>query len=228
MDFYFPRSQIFLTAIPKTGCTSAMHFFTGLENSLEKINLNLTDSNFEEKIEIEYVESVMSIHELGDDSQRYLVLSDFSLLGQTSVAAFRNPFVRFASFWFDKVIQLRDRHYFNFGLTNYPSFEKLKIEDIRDSAKSFLSQDSQDQKNLDIHFRPQYYFYKEDLNYDVLIETEKLSDLPRILASKENRYRLISELEFPKFNTSLSSYPSEFYDDELSLLLRKSLNKKLF
>jgi hypothetical protein len=222
MDFSFPRSQVFLTAIPKTGCTSAMNFFTNLEDWLEKRKINISEVDSCETIKIDYEdEPGMSIHEMNSKSQNYLVGIDFQPDVQTSIAAFRNPFDRFASFWFDKVIKLRDPHYFHFGLLNFPSFEKLTLDAIRASAKNYLSQNIHDAKNTDPHCRPQYYFYKPGMNYDLYIDTEKLSNLPKVLSEHADRYRVISNLEFPIFNRLRKTYSTDFYDEELSLLVRK-------
>jgi hypothetical protein len=158
---------------------------------------------------------------MNSKSQNYLVGSDFQLDAQTSIAAFRNPFDRFASFWFDKVIKLRDPNYFHFGLLHFPSFEKLTLDAIRASAKNLLNQNFHDAENVDPHFRPQYYFWKSGMNYDLYIDTEKLSNLPKVLSEHADRYRVTSDLEFPIFNRSIKTYPSDFYDEELSLLLRK-------
>ena len=158
---------------------------------------------------------------MNSKSRDYLVGSDFHSGPQTSIAVFRNPFDRFASFWFDKVIKLRDPHYLDFGLLFFPSFEELTLDAIRTSAKNFLSQNFQDAKNVDPHFRPQYYFYKTGMTYDLYIETEKLRNLPKVLSENSDRYRVISDLEFPTFNRLIKTYPSDFYDEELSLLVRR-------
>jgi hypothetical protein len=222
MHFSLPRSQIYLTAIPKTGCTSAMNFFVGIESWLENRKLNLSQVNFNERIEIEYEDSLGSaIHSRESKSQIYLVDSDYSPKNQTTIATFRNPYDRFTSFWFDKVVLLRDQSYIDFGLLNFANFEDLNLDIIRSSAKFFLTQNIDISSNLDPHVKPQIFFYKPGIKYDLFVETEDLNTIPGELVRHSTRYRMLEDLDFPEFNDSLPSHPEDFYDEELSFLLRK-------
>ena len=56
MDFYFPRSRIFLTAVHKSGSTSAMNFFGALEQYLDMSNLSIDQHSNEAEVELNYLD----------------------------------------------------------------------------------------------------------------------------------------------------------------------------
>ena len=220
MDFTFPRSGIFLTTIPKTGCTSAINFFTALEVELERIKTNLFEFNSDTELVLSYPDRFESIHESGSPSKNFLSENLLKYENLTSIATYRDPYKRFASFWFDKVILLKSREYLDFALKKYDKFENLDLGEIRNSAKIFLEENSHDTQNLDLHVRPQFYFLSEHAKYDLYFETEALRDIPEKLANFSSDFQPLRKLDFPHFHSTQLNLEF-FYDDELSFLVEK-------
>ena len=222
MDFYFPRSRIFLTAVHKSGSTSAMNFFGALEQYLDMSNLSIDQHSNEAEVELNYLDKWWEVHSDNEIALKYIVESNFLSDGIAicSIAIVRDPLERFSSFWFNKIALVRDSTYFEVAKKYFPNVEITSMESIRESAKAFLKSTEFTKRLLDdLHLRPQAASIQLNRKYDLVIETKQLSQIPQRLADKSSQFRFISESKFPHFNITEKELTDKFYDEELVNML---------
>jgi hypothetical protein len=225
MNFCFPRSKIFLTSIPKTGCSSAISFFTHLELWLEEKDKFIDEVDSKESIKLKYPKEFWAIHSPESNAKFYSTESVFQENSPLRIATYRNPYDRFASFWFDKVILLQDSSYHRFAIEILDQIEDLDMKLIRDAAKKFLVKSDSNSASLDHHFMPQYQFFDAEQNYEIYVETQELSTLPKKIAQFSPDHKNFERLIFPKFHSTNLPDVKDFYDDELKTLVNKFYEK---
>jgi hypothetical protein len=179
------------------------------------VNLEFVDAPFkvhsDKGIAIQYMLPESSFHE------------DFI---SRSIVILRNPFDRFTSFWFNKIILMQDLFYFRLSKQYFPNIEISNFELIRDGAKKFLV--SADFKHLlenDIHMRHQHLSVSLDKKYDLYVETKDLSNLPMLLSQKFPEYKSLEVLKFPIDNSTDKVQLRNFLDTELRALVMDRYRK---
>jgi hypothetical protein len=228
MDFYFPRTGIFLTTIPKTGCTSVMTYFTAIETFLEENGL----TSFPPEGRIDFFldfEIYKNIHFDGSKANKFRVCNNYKLENDEiiSIATYRNPFERFGSFWFDKVVRMGDFNYFNFAQNELSTLQVLDSNLIRSAAKKFISRNINSSGIVDQHFNQQHVSIRQDLAYDFYIETKDLKSLPGMLSQKNSVFECLRKVEFIQLNKTPFSVMAGFYDRELVELVATYYSKDL-
>jgi hypothetical protein len=228
MHFYFPRSQIFLTAIHKNGCTSAMNYFGTIENFLNNSNIMLENLNVEHSANFDFSDNPVMVHLDKEIATRYMVNDVFSHEGAVnlSIAIIRTPFDRFASFWFNKIVLMQDTTYYQLARKYYPSTEIANFKTIREGAKNFLvSTDFRDLIENDEHLRHQYLSILLEKKYDLYVETKNLSGLPSMLSRKFPEYESLEASKFPNDNFTDKVQTRGFLDPELRAMIRDFYKK---
>ena len=223
MNLYFPRSKVQLTAIPKTGCTSVLSFFTALELNLESQNEFLNDNISISKLDYSFLDPLTSIHDVGNspllkywDHNPGKTKHD----GRLKVVTLRNPYDRFTSFWLNKIVYANDPNFFKLAIELLPPSEENDLRSIQKAAHNFLSSLTPSKK-LDAHFRPQYMFLSGKAKYDLSIMTNNIQNLPSELSRISPRYRGIKDLEIPNLNFTDSHIKTKFLNPELTSLIEQ-------
>ena len=218
MDFFFPRLELYLTAIPKAGCTSSMNFFTSLELFLLNNDLTLSDNLDDVSIELKNEDLASRVHLSDSPTSRYLTTIKSALIPSSTlfIGIYRDPIARFESFWIDKVVLQRDSNYFTLSNSLLREKEITSIVDTTDAAKVFLNTlDFSKPEFIDPHIRPQSSFMLPVERYDLLLETKNLDHLPRYLAEKSPKYNFLRKLKFPHHNQPLPLLKNALLDFEL-------------
>ena len=216
MDFYFPRSGIHLTAIPKNGCTSVMTFFTALEFFMSNKHESSVNTSRIPKLDYSFLENCKDIHQGNSPIWKYRVKNPPLEKNRdvTNFLVLRNPYQRFSSFWFNKVFEVHDFYYAPFALNVLPILPEVKNVDMQKYAEEFIL--SLDIRGfLDAHIRPQFQFLSSDVDYDLILETNDLSKLPSHLSNTNARFRFLSEVEIPRLNESESFKEGSFFSSKL-------------
>ena len=216
MDFYFPRCDIHLTAIPKTGCTSVMTFFTALEEFLESQFKTLGETTQIPKLDYSFLKDVGNIHALNSPVWKYFIQNPLDILSQNvfRIAILRNPFQRFISFWFDKVVNMSDPYYAKIAIELLPLAPVISLREMQKYAEKFIL-NLDEEFSLDPHFRPQILFLNSKVKYDLIMETEELIYLPSRFSNLDPKFQNLKDLEIPKFNISEHSQKDAFLSIEL-------------
>ena len=218
MDFYYPRSQIFLTAVHKSGSTSAMNFFGAMEDYLVKNDLEMKNSNNFSAVELSYKEMPWEIHSDQNLATQYVVRSDFNPQSKIlcSIAIVRDPLERFTSFWFNKIVLMRDSKYYEVAKRYFQNVEISNIESIRENAKEFLKSDDFSNRFVgDVHLKPQTVSIQDNRKYDLVIETKGLNQIPQRLVEKFPHFGFMESSKFPHYNNTEKELTGSFYDNEL-------------
>jgi hypothetical protein len=222
VNLYFPRSKVQLTAIPKTGCTSVLSFFTALELNLESQNEFLNDDISISKLDYSFLDPLTSIHvgnsplwKYWDHNPRKTVLD-----GRIKAVTLRNPYDRFTSFWLNKIVYAIDPNYFKLAVELLPPSEEIDFRSIQKAAHNFLL-NLTPSKKLDAHIRPQHMFLSGKAKYNLSIKTKNIQNLPSELSSILPRYRGIKDLEIPKLNFTDSHLKTKFLNPELVRLIEQ-------
>ena len=218
MDLYYPRSQIFLTAVHKSGSTSAMNFFGALENYLVKNDLEMSESKNFPAVQLSYKEMPWEIHSDQDLAIQYVVRSDNNPQRELlcSIAIVRDPLERFTSFWFNKIVLMRDSTYHELAKTYFQNVEISNMESIRENAKEFLKSDQFSKRFLsDAHLKPQTLSIQVNRKYDLVIETKELNQIPQRLVEKFPQFCFMESSKFPHYNNTEKELTGSFYDNEL-------------
>ena len=222
MNLYFPRSNIQLTAIPKTGCTSILSFFTALELKLESQNEFLNENTSISELDYAFLNPLASIHVGNSPLWKYSDRNSRKTIhdGRLKVIVLRNPYDRFTSFWFNKIVYANDPHYFKLAIDLLPPSNNLDFRSIQEAAQNFLLNLAPSRK-LDPHFRPQYLFVNGKTKYDLSIKTKNIQNIPSELSGILPRYRAIQDLEIPKLNFTASDIKTKFLNHELARLIEQ-------
>jgi hypothetical protein len=218
MDYYFPRLEMYLTAIPKTGCTSSMNFFAALELFLLNNDLALSDNLDQIRIESKSDELASTIHSSESSISRYLTTLENSSIPSSTlfIGIYRNPIDRFESFWTEKIVLQGDPNYL--ALSNLLLTEEnvVSLYETADAAKSFLNKlDFSNPESIDPHVRPQSSFMLPIEKYDLLIETKNLGYILECLAEKSPKYNFLRKLKFPHHNNLPPTLKGTLRDFEL-------------
>lgn len=222
MNFYFPRSRIFLTAVHKSGSTSVMNFFGALEEYLAANGASVDDVNELSDAELRYREESSDVHTDREIALKFMVEHDFNQtdLAICSVAIVRDPLERFTSFWFNKMVLMRDSTYYEVAKQYFPDVEVTSMGNIREGAKKFLnSTEFANRVKHDAHLQPQTYSVAESRHYDIYVETKELSKMPQKLVESSPQYSFIRNAIFPHNNPTEKELTQSFYDQELVDLL---------
>lgn len=195
--YFLPKTKIFFTVIPKTGCTSLKNYLFDLESSSEIIG--------SQKASAEYLE--MTIHSAK-------LLSQYRVRGMTSskirqgikVLVLRSPYTRALSAWVNKFLYAQ--HDFSiFSLYKDKPFTPVDFESIRElngAFEAFLRELLENEEFLasDPHWRPQSSFVSDPADYEIVVETRNLETLPLSLSNLP-RFSGLPELRpFPILNSS--------------------------
>jgi len=222
VNLYFPRSKVQLTAIPKTGCTSVLSFFTALELNLESQNEFLDENSSISELDYSFLDPLTSIHVGNSPLWKYWDHNPGKTNrdGRLKVVTLRNPYDRFTSFWLNKIVYANDPHYFKLAIELLPPSEENDFSSIQKAAHNFLS-NLTPSKKLDAHIRPQYMFLSGKAKYDLSIKTKNIQNLPSELSRISPRYRGIKDLEIPKLNFTDSHLKTRFLNPELTSLIEQ-------
>jgi hypothetical protein len=163
------------------------------------------------------------VHLENGPAQRYLTSNKTHVYtSHLSLATFRNPYDRFESFWFEKVVFLSDINYREYSLGLLTDEEAKSIEGIREAAKRFLkSLDFLKPDTLDRHLRPQSYTLESPNRYDVIVETQKLKLIPSLISTASDRYSFTKNLDFPVYNSGPGKISGDFFDADLRELINE-------
>ena len=199
-----------------------MNFFGALENFLAKNNLEMNESTNIAAVELSYKEMPWEIHSDQDLALQYVVSSDFNPQGKIlcSIAIVRDPLERFTSFWFNKIVLMRDSTYYEVANTYFQNVEIANMESIRESAKEFLKSDEFSKRFVgDLHLNPQTFSIQVNRKYDLVIETKKLNQIPQRLVEKFPQFCFAESSKFPHNNNTEKELTVSFYDNELANLV---------
>lgn len=227
VNHYFPRLNLYFTAIPKTGCTSLLNYFIYIEKFLENENQMLNDDVEIAKIKYEHAARV----HLPDGSlshKQYSVEPNVYDINPTAIklAAIRNPYERFTSFWFDKVVLRRDPAYYDWNEEYFNGRKNATLKDIRTQAITFLSgrNNKYFEKEADAHLLAQSsYLY--DNEYNLFIPTKKIGSLIDELSILDKNFLKLKHLELPHFNQVKSIRKRLFLNKDLFELIKIKYQK---
>jgi hypothetical protein len=143
----------------------------------------------------------------------------------------RNPYTRLLSAYLDKIentgeevwIRHRENYFEACGIK--PTTEELKQEI---TFKEFVTNISNHTiKEMDPHWRPQYYQTLQDhINYDYIGKFENIdSDLPKVLSKIFGRKYKKYITEITKHKTNANSKVKEYYTDEITDIVYEKYKK---
>ena len=103
-----------------------MNYFGTIENLLNNSNIMLENLNVELSANLDFSDNPAMVHLDKEIAIKYMVKDDFLHEGTVnlSIAIIRDPFDRFVSFWFNKIVSMQDTTYFQLARKYYPSTEK--------------------------------------------------------------------------------------------------------
>lgn len=217
MHLEFPNLKINLTTIEKSGCTSLLNYFITIEKDYEFTNLrrnqnsNINEIDFHDGIKVHSEKNPYS-------ASNYLVNNenDFKISKNLKILVIRDPFERFVSFWFDKVLLKRDPAYAHYYFEFYGDNQNPNIVQLQEGALKFLRflMIQEDSAIFDFHYRPQYHFII-DTKYDLVLETKEIRLLPNLLGNFDSRLKFLSSFAMPTFNKSFDKRKCFFWNEML-------------
>lgn len=193
LHLYYPKSRLFLTSIPKNGGTSLKNYFFDIE--AQSTNLGQAPR--------EHEDHGMGIHKL---NKLFLSASTAPKDDSISVLVLRNPFSRVASVWVNKFLYAQndylilDRH----REAGFARLGNMSPAEIRLAFASFLTDLSSSRNFLESnsHWRPQRHFYGDSSSYSIVLETEDLGSLPKLLLEHGIDQKVLSRCNLMHFNRS--------------------------
>ena len=200
MHFYFPASRVFVTAIPKTGCTSILNFLHAVDIGLDEADGESTTTR------LKYLANYRQIH-MTDYAGRYRVGPDSGVPREAAVrfATLRNPVDRTFSCWIDKFVLARgDRIFKAFHTRSWFPWEIGTVESLQGSFDAFLSELETSPRFLrcDPHWAPQADLLLPLGDYDFFVLTPQLSTVAHQLADRVRSLTGIRDQGIPRFHTT--------------------------
>ncbi|CAN2173791.1 Sulfotransferase [Candidatus Nanopelagicaceae bacterium] len=205
-----------------------MNYFGALENFLSEKDTSIEFMKQELEVNFTFPDDSWMVHVNRDLAIRYMVDRDLKSDEFTSysIAILRNPFDRFASFWFNKIVLMGDTTFYRLSKEYFPSLEISNSEAIRESAKKFLiSTEFNHLLENDAHLSHQYLSILLEKKYDLYLETKDLSYLPKLLSQNNPLYKCLEEIEFPSHNLTDKVLTENFFDAELYAMVRELYKK---
>ena len=195
-----------------------MHFFLAIEQEMERAQLTHALPK-----KLSYPNAVMDIHENGDIFRFSISPASPRISSRAiRVVALRNPLDRILSMWVDKAVLVEGTHMLQLH-ANSSWFPRTtdSVSEIQSRLIQFLKELSDPTFRLsDAHWAPQTTFIKSIKDYNHVVTTRDLKDLPRILALYEHLSWLAVE-EMPHFNKSQDSLKDFFITQEARELIHE-------
>jgi len=195
--YFFPKTNIAFTVIPKTGCTSLMNYITDLERRYSAGNLDPTEADYLN----------IGIHGSNLITQ-YRISSAQLASGKSSpnILVLRDPYKRTLSAWMNKLLYVQHDYsiYDRLRHENFAPAEFDSIEDLNIAFESFVNRLFQDSSFLDSdwHWMPQHAFVKDISKYQIVLETSDLAKLQTILAIDPRFAPYLENKPVPRFNAT--------------------------
>lgn len=201
MHFFFPASDVFVTAIPKTGCTSVLNFMYAVEESITTHAKPLQG--------LEYLPDFRQIH-MPEIVSRFRVDASSPRAEDAAVrfATLRNPVDRALSCWVDKFVLAQGFRIFE-AFYDRPWFpwNIRSVDGISCSLDLFLRELETSPGFLlcNPHWAPQSELLLRNIAYDFFAETTQFHGLPGALARYTPQMALFAREVVPRCHTSESN-----------------------
>lgn len=199
MHYYFPLANLYFTAIPKSGCTSALNFLWAVEEGLGASPIAPVNPE-----RLRYFADPKAGHQAC--LANYAVDSESGVPSDAlRVIVLRNSMDRVASCWKDKVLLGQESNIvLTFGTE--PWFPQLgDMHSSDDLARMFVEfLDSLEQYpvvfSANDHWNSQLNQAHPLETYDIVLSTKLLGTLPYVLAQRGGRLSHLGRAKMPKFH----------------------------
>jgi hypothetical protein len=224
LSFYFPRQNLYITVPYKNGATSALNFFVSVEKYLESNNCLIKDLDHLDGLTIN---QDFGVHAKSGQysAEPFRALATRANHDKADIRFFiiRDPYKRFSSFWHNRIMNGPDPYFAKihnklsakFDLHDSQDVQLAAIEFLNDLAKPFSKPITNG------HLWPQIYLTKGK-QYDLIVETEDLVNLPSILANMSENFRAFQSLSLPRLNISANSEFPLLWNQEMKEIFKKN------
>jgi hypothetical protein len=220
--YHFPLIGVTYTDIPKNGSTSLKNYLFDLEGQMS-LSRNLQATLVRGSVshvhsrELSKIYSSKRIYSPGnEESLRILIL--------------RDPRDRVLSAWLNKILFAHGGYqYQKYVGQNFVPEEANSLGELRECYRNFVERLSRDSRFLyeDVHWVPQTGYFKDTRDYDLVLSTDELTKLPKILGM-HSKFRGPKDLPpFPKLNSSWLPFTRGLETKESIELVRKTYRADL-
>lgn len=215
----YPNSRLFLTSIPKNGCTTLKNFFQDIE--LKHLGKDTSQRD--------YGPDGMHVHV---DRFRFRVSTGPRKDDSHSVLVLRNPYSRVASAWINKFLYAQG----DYAIVNrhrnraFAQLGEMSTQEIRKGFRAFVEELSCSNAFLesDNHWRPQSHFFRDLADYSIVLETTEIHKLPTILADRGVSKELLDSCNLHHFNKSESPVYDFLWSPGTAALVERAYSEDFF
>jgi hypothetical protein len=192
VHLYFPKSNLFYTAIPKNGITTLKNFLEDIEHAHGPTPITKDEGLHG-----------MSVHRR---TRRFKARTETPRPQQLSILVLRDPFARIASAWVNKFVFAQGDHFplWRHRQEPWASLETFSPRELRECFEAFVINlyNSREFLLSDNHWRPQTSFFKDWTDYSIVIEVAKLNRIPDLLREKGVAPHILARSSLRHFNAS--------------------------
>lgn len=210
--YFYPKSNIFYSLIPKTGCTTVKNFLYAVESHYVTGESQLPS----------VLDAKLGVHR--EPSTHYLTRRSRPPRGSLSLVVLRDPYSRVSSAWLNKFLYAQEDYslYHRFRQEDFVLGNDFGFEQIQPAFESFLLKLRGDYSflNSDRHWKPQSSFIRNINDYTLVLETSNLHELPKALEDNGIQQHITSSYELPHFNKTMNGLSFGLWTDKTIQLIQ--------